>query len=144
MTTAAEHVAKAPQDFVVSGLSTVTPVQRGTVDTLPLVVVDAPAYAWDYSAQAAVYALESGFADRYSDLLASAGRELIRPFLAAAWRETHGLTVRFEDGKFRADFGNEVDLPNEAYWPVWQTAADQVTTEALLVAAGFDRDYLRA
>lgn len=109
-----------------------------------LVVIDNPASAWDESDHRAYSPLDTDWARDNRDLLDEAAHDLIRPHLAAEWRK-HGLTVRFEDGRFHPDRGDEVEPANETYWGVWQAAANQVTTEALLERAGIDpNNYLRS
>jgi hypothetical protein len=101
------------------------------------VVADNPGYAWDESDQAAVYSLDRGFVSAHRELLDQAAYDLIRPFLVSAWRK-RGLTVQFEHDRNRFTSDTTPDDPDTTtYHAVWQEAADQVTTEALLDRAGF-------
>ena len=112
---------------------------------IPPVVVDSVRAAWDDSDQDAYSPLDTDWVKAYRDYLDPFAHELIRPFLAAAWR-VQGLVLRVEeDGGFHPDRGNEVDPDAALRWAVWQSAADRITTEALLERAGIDPNhYLHA
>lgn len=115
------------------------------VTAIPAVVVDSVRAAWDDSDHDAYAPLDTDWVKKNSDYLAPFAYELIRPFLAAAWRERGLVLLVEEDGGFRADRGDEVEPERETYHVVWQKAADQVTTEALLTRAGIDpNNYLRS
>jgi hypothetical protein len=119
--------------------------ERVTTTALPLLVTDSVRAAWDDSDHRAYASLDTGWVRENSDYLAPFAYDLIRPFLAAGWRE-HSLVLRVEeDGGFEPDRGNEVEPAREIYHAVWQKAADQITTEALLTRAGIDpNSYLRS
>jgi hypothetical protein len=143
MTIAPENVTGALAAFVMPIVSTVPSVTADTADTRRI-VIDNPVCAWDESDHHAYCALDTDWVSDHRHALDEAAHDLIRSHLAAAWRE-RGLTVRFEDGRFHADHGNEVTPDNKTYWAVWQAASDQVTTEALLTRAGIDpNNYLRS
>lgn len=112
-------------------------------------VVDCPSYAWDNSDQAARDEL-GAFYSLYSALLDEAAHELIRQHLLGEWRKA-GRLARLVDGR---EFTRVTDTPaeyvaDEQRWAVWQAAADLVSSEELVFAAGLtdelrdfnDRDY---
>jgi hypothetical protein len=112
-------------------------------------VVDCPSYAWDNSDQAARDEL-GAFYGLYSALLDEAAHELIRAHLLGEWRKA-GRLARLVDGReFTAVTDTAAEwVPDEQRWAVWQAAADQVSGEELVFAAGLtdelrdfsDRDF---
>lgn len=115
-------------------------------------VVDCPSYAWDNSDQAAREDINTDFYSLYRPELAAAAHELIRTHLIAEWRKV-GRLARLVDGR---EFTAVTDTPaefvgDEQRWAVWQAAANQVSGEELVFAAGLvdelacfnneDRDY---
>ena len=125
---------------VVPAVQTPTPAAPVRVVTRTK-VVDCPTYAWDNSDQAARDEL-GAFYSEYSALLDEAAHELIRAHLLAEWRKA-GRLARLVDGR---EFTRVTDtpaefVPDEQRWAVWQAAADKVSGEELVFAAGLTDEY---
>lgn len=115
-------------------------------------VVDCPSYAWDNSDQAAREDINTDFYSLYRPELAAAAHELIRTHLIAEWRKAGRLARLVGDREFTAVTDTPAEfVPDEQRWAVWQAAADKVSGEELVFAAGLadelarfnneDRDY---
>jgi hypothetical protein len=103
-------------------------------------VLDCPTYAWDESDQAARVDLGAFYSLYRADLDADA-HELIRGHLIALWRRK-GVLVRVVDLKaYVAAEGRPGEPDDEQRWAVWQEAADQITAEELVFAAGLVDEY---
>jgi hypothetical protein len=108
-----------------------------TRTVLPL-IYDCASNAWDECGGLAL----GDFGHLYREDLDDAGRELIRPLLIVAWRK-RGYRVRLldRDTANRMSADPNVDPPTETYWEVWQEAADQIDSDALLAATDLTHEY---